>query len=133
MIEIACGLITEKQQRVSDQGAGKCHALSFSAGKLSRPMIQAIQKSHLFQQGSGPLDGLIIRPGHQRRNQNILEDGALRQETMLLEDKSNGFIPEDCQFFFVQLKRVLAIQSDAPGGGRFESSQDIQQSAFAAA
>ena len=77
MIEIACRLITKKQQRISDQGPGKRHPLPFSPGKLSWPVIQAIREPHLFQQGAGSFDVLVLRLGHQRRNQNILEDGAL--------------------------------------------------------
>ena len=41
-VKVPGGLVSKEDHRVVDQGAGDCHALSLSAGQLTRQMLQTV-------------------------------------------------------------------------------------------
>jgi len=91
LIEIARRLVAEQQMRLADQCAGQGDALLLAARKLRGAMAKAIAQSHLVEQLPRALD-TSSAARNQRRNQNVFEHRALRQQTMVLKDKSDGLV-----------------------------------------
>ena len=67
------------------------------------------------------------------RNQNIFENGALRQEMMRLKDQADGMVAKGRQLVVVELRQILSIQRDDSAVGAIQCADDVEQSAFARA
>jgi hypothetical protein len=79
------------------------------------------------------LHSLIIIPGDQAWDEYIFQDGALRQQMVVLEHKTHFPIAESGEALVIELERIRPAQQNGPGRWRFEGTQNIQERALAAA
>lgn len=114
-IKVSRGFIAQQQAWFEDQRAGDCRPLALSTGKLRWEMVRSIRQPDAVKQLHRPTFNLLAGTAPNKcRQENILEDGALGQEVMVLKDKSNLGIPESCQLNLVQLKGVVTAKEDSP-------------------
>ena len=52
-VKISGGFVGQQQRRLMNEGTAYGHPLSFAAGKASRPLVQAMRKSHTVNQFQG--------------------------------------------------------------------------------
>ena len=112
-IQVARGFVAKQKQRLADQRPRQSHALLLTSGKLCGPMVQTVFQANLCHQRPRALAVPIARFRNQRRDQNVLEHRTLRQQAMILKDKTNLFIAKRGQFFFGQFERTSAIERHA--------------------
>jgi len=128
-IEVPRGFITEQEPRRSNQRARDRHALAFPTRKLGGPVVDSTGESHLLHELSRPPCVMFTRRD-QRRDEHVLENGTLREQAMILEDKSDHLVPKGRQLVRRELKWATAIEHDLPCRRRFKRAQDVQQRAL---
>jgi len=74
--------------------------------------------------------GVGIRRTDQRRHQHILEDAALRQQTVILKDEPDLFVAEGGERFGRELEWVLTVKVNGPSCRRLERTENIEQRAL---
>ena len=99
MIQIAGRLIAKQEQGLADEGARQRHALLLAAGKLGGAMVEAIAQANLLEQIARAVDGWRVIVRYQRRHQDVLEHGTLRQQAVVLKDESDCLVTECGQIF----------------------------------
>ena len=109
-IEIAGRLVAEQQSGPPDQGSRNCRALPLTARQRGRPVIRAIGEADLFDERSRPLDLILASRRDERRNQHIFEHRALRQQAVILKDKSNLTVAERRQAGGVELEGIASVE-----------------------
>ena len=119
-IEVAGRLVAEQQERPQNQGSRQRDALFLAARQLRGTVIQPVFQPHLTEQFPRALGvpGAIFR--HQRWNQHILQNRALGQKAVVLEDETDGPVAKCRQFLFRDFVRIDAAQRHRAGGGRFQ-------------
>ena len=101
-----------------------------SPGRWDRALAQADP----LQEASCPFAGAVARRGlrtGERRDQDVLQDRALRQEVVRLEDEADLPVPHRGELLIVQGAQILPVESDRPAGGPVERADDVQQGALA--
>ena len=76
--------------------------------------------------------GVIAIPGDERRCQHVLEDGALRQQRVILKDEADLAVAERGELGLRKSEGVAAVERDAAGRRCVERAEDVQQRALAA-
>ena len=62
---------------------------------------------------AGPIAPLIIPGrGNERRDEHVLEHGALRQQAVVLEHEPDLFVAERREIDGAQLERITAVERD---------------------
>ena len=120
--------------RLQDKRARQSNALLFSPRQFCRTMVKSLAQTGVVEQPPGALfeiRGSVLR--HQGRYQNILEHRALRQQVVVLKNKTYLFVPECGQTPVVKQKGVTAAQGNRSRTGGLERAQDVKQRAFSAA
>jgi hypothetical protein len=133
LIEVPGGLITQEEMRLHDQGPRQCDSLFFPAGKLGWPVFHSILKAYLSNQFASALFGMVTVFRNQRRGEHILDYGTLRQQAVILKDETNALVSEDGQLAGRELKWILTVERNHAFAWRFERSENVKQSALAAA
>jgi hypothetical protein len=89
-IQIAGGLVREKDGRRKCESAGNGYALPLAAGDLVRKMIGAGRKLHHVEQIARSFLGLPSRQALQvKRQRHILDAGEAGEKIEELENKTN--------------------------------------------
>ena len=92
-VEVAGRLVAQEQPGRAHQRARDGDPLPLAARQLARPMIDAVFEPDLLTSSTGPPASLAILPpssfGDKRRNQDVLEHRALRQQAVILENKAD--------------------------------------------
>ena len=119
------GLVHQEHGRVVDEGAGDRDALLHATGQLPRipalELAQADQGEQVHRRGHEALPAQAL---HVDGQEHVVEDGAPREEDRGLEDHAD--VPA----------RALdggAAEGRAPGGGRQQAGEDLEQGGLAAA
>ena len=91
--------------------------LKMEAGEDTAGLLKKVKTTDALKQLPGPRFrfGLIV-PGNQRRNQHIFENGALRQQIMILENKANVPVAKVRKLTLRQRERILAFNLHLAGG-----------------
>src|SRR4051812_27596516 len=113
-IEVAGRLVAEQQPRPADQRAGDGDALALAAGQLAGPVIGPVAEADNVDQLARPLLAIVRPLADECRHQYVLENGALRQQTMVLEHEADRPVPELGELTRRERKRILAVERDAP-------------------
>ena len=113
LIEIARWLIAQHQPRLQHERARDRGALLLTTGQLARPMFEPLTQPDLLEARSGAR-GVIaaILSCHQRRNEYVFKDSALRQEAMILEYEPDTSVAEIGQRGGGEIERILPVESD---------------------
>ncbi len=127
-VEIACGLIGENQLGLVDESARDGYALLLATGKLRGQVCEAVAQADALQRFAGLL--LVCFAVKVLRQHHILERREVRHEMKLLEHKTHffGAIPDD--FAFAELRKIDAIDDDAPGSQRIQAAENIDEGSF---
>ena len=96
-------------------------------------MFRSILKAYLFDQIAGAFAGIVAVPGNKCGREHILNYRTLREETVILKDKTNMPVSEDGKLSRCELEWIFTSQRNQPTASRFERTQDVKQGAFAAA
>src|SRR3954465_15066137 len=93
-------------------------------------MIDAVGETDTLDQiaGAGAVGGGLRRD--ERRDEDVLEDAALRQQEMVLEHEANGGIAKGRQGFRVKAIRIGAVERDGSRRRRLEPAKKIQERAL---
>ena len=126
-IQIASGLVGQKQGRPVDERTSDGHALSLTAGQFRRAMIDALGKPHASEQlARPPLSLSGAASVHECGQQHVFKRRALRQKMMILEHKPNRTIAKRCQRTVVKKERVSALEPHTSRRRSFEGPQEMQ-------
>ena len=131
-VEIAGGLVGEKELWRVHQRAGDGHALHLAAGELVRKTVAEAVEFDPAQTFAGGGAGMADASEEQRQF-DIFEDGEGVQELEGLEDEADFFAAQDCEAGVVEAGGGRAINQDGAGGGKIHGAGEIEQSGFAAA
>ena len=131
-IEIAGGLIGEKDLRPMDESAGQRHALLFAAGKLERVMMEPLGEADLRENIRRLLLAPVLAPKLQR-HEHILERGERGDELKVLKDEADEPIAQRGARVLVERLQRLAAQPHGAGGGVIQPRAEAEQRGLAAA
>ena len=134
-IEVAGRFIGEQQRRLLDQGAGHGDALPLAAGEFGGIVSESVGSGRRVPANRGHiLDSCGVAFAiHERRHQHIFQNGALRQQMMILKDEADPTIAERGQFWLGKCEGVGPFQRDGAARGLFERAENVQQGALARA
>ena len=136
-VEVTGWFVAQQQRRTTNQRPGDGGALFFSTRELAGPMLEPFAQTDLLQDLAGAR--LIIfcsalrRRRNQRRCQYVLEHRTLRQQRVVLEDKTNVLIAKRSLGALSELVRVGAVEGDGSRCWRVEDAERVEQRALAAA
>ena len=134
MVERSGRLIRQKQLRAVDQRANHRGPLPLSARELSRPVVHARAEAHPLEKFLHPVWRALAKASifrRQSRDQHILENGALREEMMVLENETDLAIAHIRNFKITQGGQIAPAKKHLARGGPIQCSNDIQERAFA--
>lgn len=114
-----------------NQGSADSDALAFPPGKPPGPMMQTMGQSDAIDE----LDGATVHIGwsceaRERRQQDIFQNTALRQQLVVLKDETDVLISKRRQPRRGKPPWILAEDFNEPRGGLIKRAGDVQQSAF---
>ena len=99
-----------------------------SAGRWSSRADRPTRSSSRRASASNPRGR---RRCDQRRDQDVLQHAALRQQVVILEHEPDVPVAERGQVRLRQGERVHAVERDRPAGRRVERAEDVEQRALA--
>jgi len=135
-VEGAGGFIGEEELGLIDQGAGESDAELFAAGELPRAMGEAVSEADGSEErlGAGAGGGGVFGPvTGEAGDEDIFEDGALREQVVELEDEADGAVAEAGGGGGLERGEVGIGDSDTAGGGAVERTEEIEERGLAAA
>ena len=133
-VEIAGGFVGEKDGGLVDKGAGDGGALELSARELVGAMVGAVGEMDGGEEFSGTDTGEgIDATGEEKREKNVFFDGESGEEVKELEDEADFQASERGEFIVVEGVKGMAFEVDLTGSGNIESTEKMEESAFAAA
>jgi hypothetical protein len=132
-VEIAGGLVGEKNWRLCDESPCKRDTLLFAAGKLHGVVIKAIGEADAGEEFAGAASDFAAGPGKFGWKKNVLFGGERGDELEGLKDKAD-FAPTHFRHaVFGEASYVFAIEQKFTAGGVVESGEQTEKSAFTAA
>jgi len=97
-------------------------------------MVQPIGKTNLLQQlGSATRRFVAVRRRDHCWRQDVLDDGALRQQAVILKNETDLLITKRGELFCVEKEGVLSFQTDRAARRWLECAEQVEQRALAAA
>ena len=135
-IERSGGLISEDEARLVDEGSGHGDALLFSSRKSGGKMGEAVAEADALKKGFGAGAGLaflFIPAAGKPWDEDVLKNGELGKEIVLLEDEAELTIAELGGFFFAERADVFTTYRDLAGSGREHRTDDIEKGRFSTA
>ena len=127
LIEVAGRFIGQQQQRFVDHRPTDGHPLPLSAGKLGRPMRDAILQSDTIEQSAGTVFGACFSAAGQRRDEDVLQHVALRQQVMVLKDEADLPVAKVRLLGQRKLERIGPPDRYAAGSRLIQHADDVQQ------
>src|SRR5687768_1628643 len=99
-------------------------------------MQHSILQSDLFEQrfstaANGP--GVFVPITGESRDEDVFEDGALREQIMELKNETNGAVAKARCGFGVELGDLHAVDYDRPRRRLIQCAEQIEQSGLPAA
>ena len=92
-VEVAGGLVGEKDFGVADDGSGDGHALALSAGELRGAVLHAVGEADALDDLLGqPLALAAVHASVDKRQLHVVEDVERRDEVERLEDEAQRLV-----------------------------------------
>src|SRR5271168_805706 len=133
-IEIAGGLVTEKESGIGDDGAGDGDTLLLTAGQLAREMIHAVGKADDGERGFDVGAALCFgKLSEEERQFDILKCGKNRNEIVHLEDEADVAGAPFGELAGRHMSNFVPRDGDAAARGNIQATEKIQQRGFAGA
>ena len=112
LVERAERLVHEDDRRPVDEAARERDPLLLAAGELARePLRHAGELHGLERVGDGPLDLGVRQPPHAEREGDVLEDGQVREQGIVLENHADVALKTG------RWDGELAVDPDPPRSG----------------
>jgi len=125
-VEIAGGLVGEKNFRAIDEGAGDGDALLFAAGKFGGAVAEAMGEANAlegFADACGTFGAIDF--GEAKRKLDIFFESHARQKVEGLEDHADGVRAVAGKIERVEGGDVLPVRVDGAGSGAVETGDEI--------
>ena len=133
-IEIAGGLIGEKNFWAIDECASDGGALLFAAGKFGGAMRGAfIELDALESFGDARIAFAAIDFGEAKRQLDVFRKRHTRKQIERLKDHADGVAAVAREFERREFGEITAVGVDCAGGRAVETGHEIEQSGFAGA
>ena len=133
-VEIAGGLVGEKDGGAIDEGTGDGAALLLAAGEFGWAMAAACGEADVFEGGLNAPSALgAIDFSEAEGELDVFRKGHAGKQIEGLEDHADGIAAVAGEFDGVDGGEVAAADVDGTGGGAVESGQEIEQGGFAGA
>ncbi len=131
-VEGAGRFVGEEQGRASDDGPHHGGALAFATGEPTRQLIDAIAEADALKQvPRALLDGRVRgRSVGQDRNEDVLQDGAMGEEMVGLENEPDPIPAHLGEGRFVELRYSDAVKEDGAVVGLVEATDQVEEGAF---
>jgi len=133
-IEIAGGLVGEKNLRAIDESAGDGDALLFAAGKFRGAMAEAMREANAFEgftDAGGALGAIDF--SEAKREFDVFLEGHAREKVEGLKDHADGVAAVAGEIEGGKRGDVPAVGEDGAGGGAVEAGDEIEERGFAGA
>ena len=132
-VEVPGWFIRKQQRWLVNQGSADGDALAFPPGKPPGAMMQAMGQAHAIDE----LNGTTVHIGlgceaRERRQQDIFQDTALRQQLVVLKDETDVLISKSRQPRRGKSPWILAEDFNEPRGRLIKRAGDVKQRAFSA-
>ena len=126
-IEIARGLVGQKNLWAIDKSASNGHALLLAAGKFRRPMAKAMREMHVFESFTNPASAFgTIDFGKAKRKFDVFLESHTRKQVEGLENHANGVATVASEVQRSKLREVFAVGEDGTRCGPVQASHEIQ-------
>jgi len=133
-VEVAGGLVCEKDRGAIDERAGNGAALLFAAGKFGRAVAAARGETDMLECGLDARGALgAVDFGEAERKLDVFREGHAREEIEGLEDHADGIAAVAGEFDGIDGGEVASADVDSAGGGAVEPSQEIEKGGLAGA
>ncbi len=133
-VEVAGGLVGEKNSGAIDECAGDGAALLFAAGEFGRAMAAACGEADMFECGlnaGGTLSAIDF--GEAEGKLDVFRESHAGQEIERLEDHADGVAAVAGKFDWIDRGEVASADMDGAGSGAVEPSQEIEKGGLAGA
>ena len=133
-VEIAGGLVGQKDGRTVDEGACDGNALLLPTGHLGGEMVCAIREADHRKSFRRAFSAFpLVDFGVERGEFCIFERRGARQQIKALENKSNFLVPDKCKSFLIMPRNIRAFQEVSPSAGTIETTEHVHEGGLAAA
>jgi len=130
-VEIAGGLVGEKDFRAIDQRAGDGGALLLAARKLARAMADAPFKSDALESFADPRGALgAVDFSETQRKLDVFFEGHTWKKIEGLKNHPHGLPAVAGKFEGGHFREILALGDDRSGAGAVEAGDEIEQRGF---
>ena len=127
-VEVAGRLVGQQQLRGVGQRPGNGHPLLFAAGHFRRPVFQTAAEVQPFQQPCRSFSGgFCLAAGNQLRQHHVFFGAEVRQQVVILVNKTEKIAAEQGAQSVAELGTVLPVEINFAAAGRFEQSGNLQQ------
>ena len=80
-------------------------------------MVQPFREADVLEEFRCTPGRVAVRRRDKRRRQYVLDDGTLRQQTVVLKDETDLLVAKCGELFRIEQKWILSVQSDGPFEG----------------
>ncbi len=130
-IEIAGGLVGEKNFRAIDEGAGDGDALLFATGEFRGAVAEAVREANAlegFADAGGTLGAVDL--GQAKWQLDIFFERHAREKVERLEDHSNGVAAVAGEIEGIERGDIPAVGKDGAGSGAIQAGDEIEERGF---
>src|SRR5688572_19857223 len=93
-IQISGRLVAQYKPRLADERARDGDTLLLSSREFPRTMVDAIAQAHLLNKQPRAIGESVSLVRHQRGYKNVLQHRALREQAVILKDKTDFGVTE---------------------------------------
>ena len=130
-VELARGLVGQKELRVVDEGPADGHALLLAARELGRAELHPLLEPDELQQFGGPVaDVVLLLFPVERGHEDVFEHGGVRQEVEALKDEADVLVAQLRELVVVELHHVPAGEDETARGGDVQAAHEVHQRRF---
>ncbi len=131
-IEVARGLVGEKERGIRGQRPGESDALLLAAGKLGGIVGGAIREAHLREQFARAGRGIPAAEELERQG-DVFERGEVGKEVEGLEQEADVTPPEEGEAVLVERREIPPGDFDAPAARPLDAGDHGEESGLACA
>ena len=132
-VQVSGWLVCQQQRWLMNQRAADGNALSFTARKSTGTLMQSMLQANSLQQRICPCPNIACgTKAGDRRQQDVFQDTALRQQLVILKNESNVLVSKRRQSSGTQPPGIFTKDFNQPGRRSIECPRQIQQRALPA-
>ena len=131
VVEVARGLIGQKQFGLANQSPGYSDPLLFTPGDFTHLVVKPMTQTHTVQNLTRfDFCAIAVVTPYELRHHRILKSGKFRQKMMKLKDKTDMTVPELSQLYSLPLEDILIVKQHLTSRRPVQASEKVKQSAF---